>query len=114
MLDPSKSNLAPLLLKRLAEKRKDLLKQYPLVEPERNVIIGVKTIMKYLGIRSTRTLYRMIHEQGLPVVPRTDGVLFTTVTSIDDWLFLAAEAAHQDRVRKAKQNGPREDIQRPS
>lgn len=112
MLRPDKSNNAHMLLERLAKKRRDLLGQYPLVPPERNALIGARVIMKYMGIRSTRTLYRMIHEYGLPVVPRSDGVLFSTVTSIDDWLFLAAEANHNARKQRERARRARAKVKR--
>lgn len=62
-----------------------------LIDPMENVLIGSILIRKYLGISSVVTMY-MWHEQyGLPIMKRPDGQWMTTVTAIDEWIFLASE-----------------------
>jgi hypothetical protein len=71
------------------------------VSPEDNVLLGLQRIMSYLGMRSPVTLYKWIDLYGLPVVKRPDGFLMTTMTAIDQWVFIASEIEAEVRPRKS-------------
>jgi len=68
------------------------------VKPEDNVLIGWWAICTYLGIRDRKTLGRWVDEWALPAIKRPDGVWMTTVTSIDQWIMLAAQATAEQRT----------------
>src|SRR5690606_3195860 len=68
------------------------------ISPEDNLLLGATAIKKYLRIRSWATLYRLVELYGLPAVKRPDGKWMSTVTAIDEWLFLAAEADASNRT----------------
>ena len=61
------------------------------IDPADNVLIGAQRICRYLGIASMITLWRWIELYGLPVIKRPDGQWMTTMTSVDQWIFMAAE-----------------------
>jgi hypothetical protein len=67
------------------------------IDPDENLIVGMLNVMRYLKIKSHATLYRWIELYGLPCVKRPDGVWITTMTAIDQWIFLAAEADFENR-----------------
>lgn len=67
------------------------------VAPEDNVLLGIDRICGYLGIRSHVTMYKWIELHGLPVVRRPDGWYMTTMTAIDQWLFLVSEVENENR-----------------
>lgn len=69
------------------------------VTPEDNVLIGLRRIRAYLGIRSSITVHTWTELYGLPVVKRPDGQYMTTMTAIDQWLFLAAEVHNDSKPR---------------
>ena len=60
--------------------------------------MGSKLICAYLQIKSIVTLYRLVELYGLPAVKRPDGQWMTTVTAIDQWMFIAAELDAQNRL----------------
>lgn len=60
-------------------------------EADEGTIVGLGAIMRYLKLKKPRDLYTLIDEYSLPVLPRHDGVLMTTVKAIDQWLFLASD-----------------------
>lgn len=62
------------------------------IRPSDNVIIGLRPLMQYLHIRSPATLYQWVELYGLPAIKRPDGQWISTMTSIDQWIFLAAQA----------------------
>ena len=68
------------------------------ISPADNLLLGASAIKAYLRIRSWATLYRLVEIYGLPAIKRPDGKWMTTVTAIDEWLFLAAEADHRNRT----------------
>lgn len=67
------------------------------ISPDDNVLLGAATIKRYLRIRSWATLYRLVELYGLPAIKRPDGRWMSTVTAIDEWLFLAGEADAANR-----------------
>ena len=73
------------------------------IDPEQNVIIGAKNIMAYVGIKSFSTLWRWVELFAFPAIKRPDGLWMTTMTAIDQWIFLAAETAN-DSLEKSRGN----------
>jgi hypothetical protein len=71
---------------------------YARIMPDENVLIGQPRIMRYLGIKSRSTLIVWIELYGLPVVMRPDGRYMTTMTAVDQWLFLASELDNENRA----------------
>lgn len=71
--------------------------------PEDNVIIGGQRICRYIGVKSYNTLYRWIELYGLPAVKRPDGQYMTTMTAIDQWIFMYAQTLHdrKEHIRQA-------------
>lgn len=67
------------------------------VDPMENILIGSDIIMRYLKIKSMATLYEYVETYGLPAIKRPDGMWLSSITAIDTWLFLAAEADHENR-----------------
>ena len=68
------------------------------IRPEDNLLIGAKAIMEYLGIRDIVSLERWTDEYALPVIKRPDGMWMTTLTSIDQWILLAAKVQYDDKL----------------
>jgi hypothetical protein len=58
------------------------------VDREQNVIIGAKAICQYIGLKSYPALYHWIDRHAFPAVMRPDGMWMTTMTAIDEWIFL--------------------------
>ena len=89
----------PSLLDQWIKGRKELGLTQPLlqVSPEANVLVGWPAISKYLGIRSWATFYQWVEVYGFPAIKRPDGMWMTTMTAIDQWIFLAAEADNDVR-----------------
>lgn len=75
---------------------------YP--NPKDNVIIGLDAILTYLGIRSAVTFYQWVELYGLPAIKRPDGMWCTTMTAIDQWIFMAAEVDNANRSRSRATN----------
>ena len=67
------------------------------IAPDDNILVGSKLICRYLRIKSIVTLYRLVELYGLPAVKRPDGQWMTTITAIDQWLFMAADLDAQNR-----------------
>jgi hypothetical protein len=67
------------------------------VTPNTNVLLGAAAIKGYLRIRSWATLYRLVELYGLPAIKRPDGKWMSTITAIDEWLFLASAADFANR-----------------
>ena len=67
------------------------------IDPQDNVLVGFPKISAYLGVRSWATLYQWVELYGFPAVKRPDGLWMTTMTAIDQWLFLAAEVDADNR-----------------
>lgn len=67
------------------------------IDPMTNVIIGSQLIRQYLGIRSIVTMIEWVETYGLPCIKRPDGQWMTTMSAIDEWIFLAAEADYINR-----------------
>jgi hypothetical protein len=72
------------------------------IEPTDNLLLGARAIMKYLGVKSLNALHNWIDNYGLPVVKRPDEQLMTTVTAIDQWIFLSAELRAEKRQDSAQ------------
>jgi len=79
------------------------------VRPSDNVLVGFPAISAYLGVRSWATLYQWVELYGFPAVKRPDGTWMTTITSIDQWIWLAAEADNANRPH-SRGNSKRVDI----
>lgn len=81
--------------------RKGLFGNRVTISPEDNVIIGAKPILRYLGFTSVFTLYRWVDDYGFPAIKRPDGKWMTTITAIDEWIFLGAaqDAANRPEGR---------------
>lgn len=67
------------------------------IDPMTNVIIGSQLIRQYLGIRSMATLIEWVEIYNLPAIKRPDGQWMTTMSAIDEWIFMAAEADYLNR-----------------
>lgn len=68
-----------------------------LIDPMTNVLIGSQLIRMYLGIKSIVTMIEWVEIYGLPCIKRPDGQWMTTMSAIDDWIFLSAEADYLNR-----------------
>lgn len=68
-----------------------------LIDPMENVLIGSILIRKYLGISSVNTMYMWHERYGLPITKRADGQWMTTMTAIDEWIFLGSELERTKR-----------------
>lgn len=68
-----------------------------LIDPMTNVLIGSQLIRMYLGIKSIVTMIEWVEVYGLPCVKRPDGQWMTTMSAIDEWIFMAAEADYLNR-----------------
>lgn len=79
------------------------------VAPEDNVLIGSAAILRYIQVRSIVTLYQWVEKYGFPAVKRPDGRWMTTITAIDSWLFMGAEADFNAR-KKSRGSNVRADI----
>lgn len=71
------------------------------IDPDQNIMIGSDAIRRYIGIRSNSTLYRWVELFSFPAIKRPDGMWMSSMTAIDQWIFLAAEAA-LDRAHQAR------------
>ena len=72
------------------------------IEPTDNLLLGANAIIKYLGLKSYAALTNWIDNYALPVVKRPDDQLMTTVTAIDQWIFLSAELRAEKRQHTAQ------------
>lgn len=68
------------------------------VNPDDNVLIGSTVICKYLGITSTTTLIVWHEAFLLPIMKRPDGMWMTTMTAIDEWIWMASQAEAENRA----------------
>lgn len=64
-------------------------------EHQDRLLIGMREIAAYVG-RSPRTIYRWMHNGGLPVAPLPSGERATSRNLIDNWL-LARARVEEDR-----------------
>lgn len=65
---------------------------------EDNILVGSTIICRYLGITSVTTMV-MWHELfGLPVLKRPDGMWMSSMTAIDEWIWLASSAEAENRA----------------
>lgn len=68
------------------------------VDPNENILIGLQKIQRYLGIRSTTTFIVWVEVFGLPAVKRPDGCWMTSMTAIDQWIWMASELETRQRA----------------
>jgi hypothetical protein len=68
-------------------------------DPYENVIVGAQNILRYVGMTSMSTLWRWTENFGFPAIKRPDGLWMTTMTAIDQWIFLAAEISNENLER---------------
>lgn len=66
------------------------------VDPQDNIIVGAQNICSYLGLASIATLWRWVELYAFPAIKRPDGVWMTSMTAIDQWIFLAAEIVNEN------------------
>ena len=66
------------------------------IKPEENVLLGWWKICDYLGIRDRKTLKQWAEHWALPAIKRPDGMWMSTVTAIDQWMMLAAQATAEN------------------
>lgn len=76
------------------------------IDPADNVILGAQNICSYLGVSSITTLWRWIEIFAFPAIKRPDGIWMTTMTSIDQWIFLAAELTNEKLETSRGTNAP--------
>lgn len=69
------------------------------IDPEQNVIIGSRNIARYLGVTSLNTIWSWTELYGLPIIKRPDGLWMTTMTAIDQWIFIAASIIEEQREK---------------
>ena len=77
------------------------------IDPAQNVIIGSRNIARYIGVGSLNTIWEWTEQYGLPIIKRPDGMWMTTMTAIDQWIFIAAHIVEEMKiagVMKAKGN----------
>jgi hypothetical protein len=79
--------------------RLDTYAQRLYINPDDNVIVGAGRICRYLGIASMSTLWRWVEMYAFPAIKRPDGVWVSTMTAIDQWIFLAAEVVNDNLER---------------
>lgn len=68
------------------------------IDPQDNVLIGSQNIMRYLGIAAANTLYNWVEVYALPAIKLPNGQWMTTMTAIDQWIFMAAELDAGNRL----------------
>lgn len=68
-----------------------------LIDPMSNVLVGSSIIRRYLGIKSIITLYDWHENFGLPIMKMPDGRWMTTISAIDDWIWMASELEVRNR-----------------
>lgn len=66
------------------------------IDPLDNMLIGGETICKYLAISSLNTLKRWVELYAFPAIKRPDGLWMSSMTAIDQWIFLAAEVTNEN------------------
>lgn len=64
------------------------------VDPDDNILVGAESICRYLGIASVTTLWRWVEMYAFPAIKRPDGLWMSSMTAIDQWIFLAAEVTN--------------------
>lgn|SRR5262245_16245739 len=69
------------------------------VVPSDNILIGYKSIMAYLRVNDKRVLERWVDEFALPIIFRPDGQVMSSITSIDQWILLAAKLSYETKLR---------------
>jgi hypothetical protein len=71
------------------------------VHRDQNVIIGLKNICRYVGVRASSTIVRWVDLVAFPAVVRPDGIWMTTMTAVDEWIFLCllSDKAIEDRKK---------------
>lgn len=68
-----------------------------LIDPMDNVLIGSQRIKQYLGIKSLATMYEWHEVWGLPIMKRPDGQWMSTITAIDEWVWIASDLERTNR-----------------
>lgn len=69
---------------------------YP--NPQDNLLVGLEAIMHYLGIKSNVSFHMWVEMYGLPAMKRPDGLWMSSMTAIDQWIFMASEIDLSKRV----------------
>jgi len=62
------------------------------IQRDQNLIIGHKNICRYLGLKSIVALHRWVDKHAFPAIMRPDGMWMTTMTAIDEWIWLCLES----------------------
>lgn len=66
------------------------------IDPADNILIGGDTILRYLALSSMNTLHRWVELYAFPAIKRPDGLWMSSMTAIDQWIFLAAEVNNEN------------------
>lgn len=69
------------------------------VSTESNIIVGGNKIAKYIHV-SLPTLMRWITDHGFPAIQRPDGLWISSVTSIDQWIWMTLLSQEAARAHK--------------
>ena len=69
------------------------------VDPDDNILVGAERICRYIGVTSMSTLMTWIEKYSFPAMRRPiDGRWISSMTAIDQWIFIASEVAADSRV----------------
>lgn len=68
------------------------------IDPAQNVILGSRNIARYLGVSSLNTIFEWMELYAFPVIKRPDGLYMTTMTAIDQWIFIAADIVMEQKA----------------
>lgn len=68
------------------------------IDPDQNILMGARSIMHYMRIKSWVTLYRWIELYGFPAIKNPEGHWMSSMTAIDQWIFISAQADFERRL----------------
>ena len=74
------------------------------VDPDENILVGSQAILRYMGLSSIVTLYQYVEQYGFPAIKRPDGMWMSSITAIDQWIFMAAEEDLKNRPHSRGSN----------
>jgi hypothetical protein len=67
------------------------------IDPDQNIINGMSSIMRYMGIKAFNTFYKWVELYGFPAIKTPEGKWLSSMTAIDQWIFLCAEVDWENR-----------------
>lgn len=74
-----------------------MLEQPYCYNPEDNLIVGARKIATYIKSRGMGAFMRLVNDYHFPVGHLPDGQMFTTMRSIDEWLFMVAATVGENK-----------------